>query len=532
MKEILVINLTRIGDLIQTTPLLRALRTQHPQARITLVVNATNRGIAALIPDYHRLLLFAPEKEVPSSNGVSQLAPLYLYLKKFVEDLAQTCYDLAVNLTHDHTTAIMLSLLDCADTRGLCASSDGKTRVYDSWLTWFAGVKYYRSLNPFNLVDLYQFAAGLDQPHQGLCITEDAVNTSIDHLLPDDALCFGVQAGASLSERRWPPERFAAAADRIASEHQLTPLLFGAPSERELGQRIAGLMQQPHINLVGKTSLAELTALLKRCRFLITNDTGSMHIATAVDTPSVALFPVHARAAETGPYAAGSICIEPRISCHPCLHNTTCPHYACLDFISVDHVAQAVNFLTRSIQPEPSPDARFFQTGFDPSGAWICRPLIKEPATLTEITARVYRQVKRPCEDWLDMLLADYCFTSDHQPLLITLRKSMLLVRDFADKAATLCRKLARSAEKGDQAYIEQHVAKLVAIDSELENLGHTHPETAPITRGFQLATGSRDYQPTKSYFQKNASIADSAKKTASDFLACLSQLEKTAISS
>ncbi len=159
------------------------------------------------------------------------------------------------------------------------------------------------------------------------------------------ALCAGAEYGPA---KRWPLENYAAAAAAISRSLGDQPhewLLLGAPGEKALGedlsQRLASTTT-PHRNLVGKTSLAELITELRACRLLLTNDTGTMHLAAALGVPVVALFG-STEPSLTGPTGSGHRILRHHVPCSPCFKRE-CPfgHYQCLHGITVEKVTTTV----------------------------------------------------------------------------------------------------------------------------------------------------------------------------------------------
>lgn len=160
-------------------------------------------------------------------------------------------------------------------------------------------------------------------------------------------LVLGLNAGAEYGPaKRWPAERFIAAAGQIQAQTGCTWLLFGGKNDQALAAQIqAGLQSRlPSINLAGRTSLRELMALLKRCRGLLTNDTGPMHVAAAVGTPVVA--PFGSTSPElTGPGLPG----DPRhhllksdAPCAPCFLRACPIDFRCMNHLGVERVVRAV----------------------------------------------------------------------------------------------------------------------------------------------------------------------------------------------
>jgi lipopolysaccharide heptosyltransferase II len=139
-------------------------------------------------------------------------------------------------------------------------------------------------------------------------------------------------------------ERFAAVAQQVsAARAEVQWQLFGAPGEKAMGEQLSTqLGQTPHENLVGKTSLNELIARLKQCRLLLTNDTGTMHLAAALGVPTVSIFGSTCPVA-TGPLGPRHVVIRHQQPCAPCFdRECRYGHYDCMTKISVDEVSQAV----------------------------------------------------------------------------------------------------------------------------------------------------------------------------------------------
>ena len=158
---------------------------------------------------------------------------------------------------------------------------------------------------------------------------------------------FGLNPGAEYGPaKRWPVERFIAAAQRIQQQKDCLWLMFGAKNDAPVAQRIEmGLGGMPTVmNLAGQTSLRELMALLKICRVLLTNDSGPMHVAAALGTPVVA--PFGSTSPElTGPGLPG----DPRhrllksdAPCSPCFLRECPIDFRCMNGISVERVVEAV----------------------------------------------------------------------------------------------------------------------------------------------------------------------------------------------
>src|SRR5574340_328005 len=126
-----------------------------------------------------------------------------------------------------------------------------------------------------------------------------------------------MNVSARWETKRWPPQHFAEAADRLSQARALPILFIGGPAERPDSQAVISLMRRKAVDLTGQTPVRLLPDLLRRAAVLVTNDSGPMHIAAAVGTPVVALFgptdPLR-----TGPYGRGHLVLSHAVDCSPC----------------------------------------------------------------------------------------------------------------------------------------------------------------------------------------------------------------------
>jgi heptosyltransferase II len=157
---------------------------------------------------------------------------------------------------------------------------------------------------------------------------------------------FGLSAGAEYGPaKRWPVERFIAAAKEIQKRTNCPWILFGGKNDAEFANQIeSAIGGQGVLNLAGKTSLRELMALLKRCRVFLTNDTGPMHVAVALGVPVVAIFGSTSPEL-TGPVSSGELrhqILTSDAACAPCFLRECPIDFRCMDGISVERVVEAV----------------------------------------------------------------------------------------------------------------------------------------------------------------------------------------------
>ncbi len=186
--------------------------------------------------------------------------------------------------------------------------------------------------------------------HAGADITEES--TRVDHPLhpapennratrdriPRLGICPGAEYGAA---KRWPEDRFAWVANRVRETRDCHIALYGSPNERPIGESLAALIDGPCENLVGETTLAGLINALKGCDALLTNDTGTMHLAAMLGVPTVAIFG-STEPLWTRPLGDGHRVIRQHVECSPCFLRECPIDFRCMREIDPRRAAEAV----------------------------------------------------------------------------------------------------------------------------------------------------------------------------------------------
>jgi heptosyltransferase-2 len=151
----------------------------------------------------------------------------------------------------------------------------------------------------------------------------------------------GVSPGAAYgSAKRWLPERFAEAATRLAKELDASVAIFGSDAEREVCAEVAGRVNAPMKNFAGETTLAEFIELAAACRVYLTNDSGPMHIASALGVPTVAVFGA-TNDLTTGPTGPLARVVRQAVECSPCMKRECPIDHRCMTRVEAAQVAEA-----------------------------------------------------------------------------------------------------------------------------------------------------------------------------------------------
>ncbi len=161
----------------------------------------------------------------------------------------------------------------------------------------------------------------------------------------------GVSPGAAYgTAKQWLPERFADSANQLARELNASVAIFGSKGERDLCESVAASITAPVHNFAGETSLAEFIDLAAACRVYLTNDSGAMHIASALGVPTIAIFGA-TDDTTTGPTGSLARVIREAVECSPCLKRECPIDHRCMTRVSSERVAQAALDLLKVDRP-------------------------------------------------------------------------------------------------------------------------------------------------------------------------------------
>ncbi len=153
------------------------------------------------------------------------------------------------------------------------------------------------------------------------------------------ALCPGAEYGPA---KRWLPDRFAEVAVTISGQRPVQWILFGTAGDAEIGATIETSVGASCINRIGKTTMDDLIAELSECALLLTNDTGTMHLATILGVPVVAVFG-STEPYLTGPLGSASRIIRHHVECSPCFLRECPIDFRCMKAVTVAEVVEAVS---------------------------------------------------------------------------------------------------------------------------------------------------------------------------------------------
>lgn len=552
MKDVFIINITRMGDLIQTTPVTIGLKERYPGVRITLLVNAEFVEICRYMPYIDRLFVINAGEILTKLYNV-MLVDCFNYLDELLKKVNDTYYDLVINFTHSTGSAVLTSLINAKEVRGVTIDEEGHNYKRHSWAKYLFNVIPGRDYNPFHLCDMHIKVGEIMPGKKGvhLCLPED-IEGWIDTLLKERGvkeydLLIGLQLGASAEDKRWHVSSFARLADRLADSFGAKIVLTGSKREVDYGKEFESIAKTTPLNFIGETNLKELAALIKRCNLFVSNDSGPLHIATAVGTKTLNISLASIFFRETGPYGEGHYVIKADIPCSPCMFFTDCKDIVCKEVINVDNVFELVKMILpdKSLTViEDSPlwkDVQVYRSFFDNDGLIEYHPLIKRPLRKEILFTHIYRQTWLMtldgkdagetgdiCQTFIEKLDNWYDTASINVSSLIEDEVSALIrLNSLADMGLSRVKLIAKEAgmPEPDAGWIKATWKDVPAIDQEIETIGHTHPPLLPISAFFRYGKEGLEGRDLKIQSEETCILYNELKRHASIMLRILNYI-------
>ena len=341
--RILIIKPSSLGDVVHALPTVNLIRRRFPDAHLAWLINDTLASLLKNCSIIDELITF-PRQRFGSAKELPAFGD-------FLAVLQGKGFDIVVDLQGLFRSGLMGWATLATRRIGLSDAREGARLFYNEVV----------EVRHPHAVDRYLSAARHlgcgDGPIEFPLGSSDADRKYVDELLahlassliPHPSSFVAVNPSARWETKLWGVDNYRALAQRLPRERVV---FTGSSSEANWIGRLA----QGCLNLAGKTDLAQLAELYRRCALLITNDSGPMHIAAAVGTPVVAIFgPTDP--ALTGPYGKQHVVLRAGIPCSPCLkpYCTHTPRMECMSLVTVEQVlaaVTAVHLTTKTQRPQ------------------------------------------------------------------------------------------------------------------------------------------------------------------------------------
>ncbi len=303
-QRIAIIKPSALGDIVHSLPVLSALRTRFPHARITWVVNRSFEPLLSGHPDLTETL--------PFDRGALKGIPGIRTAFSFASELRRRRFDLVIDIQGLLRSGVMTLLTGATRRVGFATAREGARHAYTHKLKCpprdgaHAVDRMWRVAEAFGVGHLpKRFRVPLQQ---------DAVETARRDLAALPRPLVAVAVGAKWVTKRWPPPHFAELLRRAHGAFGGSAVFVGARDDTRASQEVIAGLPGPSLDLTGQTSLPQLAAVLSLADVMLANDTGPLHLAAALGRACVAPY-LCTKVALHGPYTLAAGCVETSVPC-------------------------------------------------------------------------------------------------------------------------------------------------------------------------------------------------------------------------
>ena len=340
-KRIIIVRMDRIGDVVLSSPAIKAVRDAYPDSRIAVLVRPYAKDVLDGNPYIDEVITY--DRSGKEKGLLGKI--------KFIADLKNKKFDLAIILHPKNSSHILAYLAGIPKRLGY----DKKSGIF---LTKrIPHTKQYGLKHEIDYVLGLLRYIGIEGSDKSLHMpvsrsSEERIKDLFgkNGISPNDPVIV-IHPAASCPSRRWALERFAKTSDVLAQMYGARIVIISGPGDdKMMGDKVAELMKSKALNLAGKTSISDLASILRRSRLLISNDSGPVHISCAVGTPVISIFGRKDRGISPerwGPVGKRDIALHKDAGCEICLAHNCKLGFKCLDMISVEDVLAAAGQILR-----------------------------------------------------------------------------------------------------------------------------------------------------------------------------------------
>lgn len=279
-KKILVIKWGALGDMVISTGAIRSVKETFPNARVVLLSNSLMQQIAPAGSIVDELIVY-DEKKYRGAKSISQLLKLIIHLRKYK-------FDLAVNLRwHSDRCAVITYLSGAIERSG--SGPQNMMSLYTIKVPFQRG-RYHEVHRNFDIVKAVDIRVKDETPYTHISADDEKFASGFffqNKLHKENTIC--IHPGASKPNRAWLPERFKETADKLVEKYDVNVIVTWSGKEKDLAQFVVSanpekIFLAPHTKTIGG-----LASLIKNSKMFLTNCTGPMNVAVAVQTPTCAI---------------------------------------------------------------------------------------------------------------------------------------------------------------------------------------------------------------------------------------------------
>lgn len=318
MKKIIILQLARLGDILQTLPAIQGLKKKYPESKISLVVR-NKFSDAAKISPYIDEIIELPTKDILSfyvekPSIESKQKSLDSLTNWYVQNFKNTQYDLLINLTFTESSSWLATIIQANEKRGVIRAEDGAISMKDLWSQYFYAQVLQKNYNILHLNDLFVRISGVDSGFWPVEI-KDSFKINANSVIPakNNVRRVGIQLTASQAIKSPSIATWALICSKIYNETGAELVFFGSQQDLPIIEMVisqAGVRDNS-IVLAGTYRFDENIPWIKSCDCIVSPDTAIVHLASICGTRVVCIPMGGVRSEETGPYGIGHSVLYP-----------------------------------------------------------------------------------------------------------------------------------------------------------------------------------------------------------------------------
>ncbi|HAV42829.1 TPA: hypothetical protein DCX15_02270 [bacterium] len=353
-SKVLIISTHDIADVLTATPAIIGLREKYPFSYLAFLVNDRCAQVVTNNPRLDDVFIIkTTQYQDELLQGVREVGDVFREIEELVSNLQRIEFDLVINFSIWNTAGIITYLIKPQAFKGFMIDEYWQYSFSDDWWREYLYIlltqPYQLHKTGLSVVDRHLRLANIELTEKRLEIyigeeeREFARRFFRSHQIKEMDVVIGLNPGSDWYTKKWPKERYAKIGTQLSQKYNAGIIVFGGPGDIRLVDEICKLIGLRSINMADKTTLKELAALIQRCNLFVTNDTGPMQVAAAVNVPIIGIYGPTS-SVNRPPYGAKrKILLQAEVECGPCFKRYVkdCKEKTCMYTISVERVLKA-----------------------------------------------------------------------------------------------------------------------------------------------------------------------------------------------
>jgi len=498
-KNFTIIQLTRLGDIIQTTQAAKDFRVQHPDIELNIICRKEfGLALSFILKGTFDNIIYISKDEL--LEGCDNDLDLYLSsINKWLSQEVLQNIDVLLNFSFCETSNRLSTLITAKNRLGTFSSPQNQTLVKDQWSQLVYSMVMSGPHNPYNLVDIYKNILGIKERS---CWTDNDWQPKEAH----EVKTLGIHPFASQDKKKWKPAKWTEVIYKLLKdEENILVEIFGSNSEVEFGEQILNSkvlskFKDRITNNVGKLSLEQTYYRLGRCSHFVGHDSLLGHLAKLHNLPTLTIALGTVRPIETAPYGHNTFVMAPRTKCFPCFPKTDCSFYQCHADLSYQAVTETlktfiidneINFkvLNNSISPFHLDSVDIFRLGPTNAGWYAAEKLGNDHPTSREVFKDILRVALSYKFEEVEEIISLPATSRDQKRYLEQINDGVRQIFELCEFGKKYSGDILREVSQvsPDLEKIKTFANKIDEVDRLMDLLGKTYNDLKPVIDYYKI---------------------------------------------